>query len=137
MRLLLPLLSGILFGIGLTLSGMIDPMVVLGFLDLAGQWNPALIFVMASAIPVTLVGYRLVLKRRQPLFDSEFHLPTNPMIDRPLLMGAAIFGIGWGLIGLCPGPAIASISSGQPKVFLFLLSMMVGMLAMDKMAARK
>lgn len=127
MKNLLSLVCGILFGVGLSLSGMTDPKVVLGFLDFFGSWNPALIFVMASAVPITFIGYRIVLKRQRPMCDKEFHLPVNMSIDKELVLGAAFFGIGWGLLGLCPGPAIASLSSLQPKVLAFVLFTILGM----------
>lgn len=127
MKNLFSLACGILFGIGLSLSGMTDPQVVLGFLDLFGQWNPALMFTMASAVPTTFIGYHLIRKRNQPICDSEFHIPENRTVDKKLILGALLFGTGWGLLGLCPGPAIASLSSLQPKVIGFVVFMMIGM----------
>ncbi len=132
MQNLFSLACGLLFGIGLSLSGMTDPQVVLGFLDLFGSWNPALIFVMASAVPVTFIGYRFVLKRQQPLCDREFHLPANKSIDKKLIIGAVLFGTGWGILGLCPGPAVASLSSLQPKVFGFVFFMILGMFVVER-----
>ncbi len=132
MKNLFSLTCGILFGIGLSLSGMTNPQVVLGFLDLFGNWNPMLIFVMASAVPITFIGYRIVLSRKQqPLCDNEFYLPVKKSIDGKLILGAVIFGTGWGLSGLCPGPAVASLSSLQPKVFGFVLAMIMGMVIVD------
>lgn len=130
------LICGILFGVGLSLSGMTDPQIVLGFLDLFGSWNPALIFVMASAVPTTFIGYRIVLKRQQPMCDKAFYLPVNTSINKKLIIGAVLFGTGWGLLGLCPGPAVASLLYLQPKVFGFVLFMILGMLVVD-MATKK
>lgn len=125
----LPLSSfviGIFFGLGLAVSEMINPARVIGFLDVAGRWDPTLMFVMGGALAVTLPGYTLILRRRRPLLDREFFLPTKSDIDRPLILGAALFGIGWGLGGFCPGPALASLASGSPAVFLFVLAMIAG-----------
>jgi len=125
----LPLSSfviGIFFGLGLAVSEMINPARVIGFLDVAGRWDPTLMFVMGGALAITLPGYALILRRRQPLFNGEFFLPTKRDIDRQLILGAALFGIGWGLGGFCPGPALASLASGSPAVFLFVLAMIAG-----------
>lgn len=127
------LVCGIVFGLGLTVSGMINPQKVIGFLDLTGNWDPSLALVMAGALVVTLIGYRVVLKGRGPLFDVKFRLPTRTDIDAKLIGGAALFGIGWGLSGLCPGPAIAGIGLSvlgvaSSQVFLFLGAMLAGML---------
>lgn len=121
------LLSGVLFGIGLAVSGMTDPSVVTGFLDVAGAWNPALAFVMAGALAVTAVGYRLVFRRAAPLWAPAFQLPTARTIDLPLVGGAALFGIGWGLAGYCPGPALASLSGGWTGTLVFLATLLVGL----------
>jgi len=118
--------SGIIFGLGLTISEMINPARVIGFLDVAGSWDPTLMFVMGGALAVTLPASHFILRRAMPLLDSEFFLPTKRDIDPPLILGAAIFGIGWGLGGFCPGPALAAIASGTPTVFLFVLSMIIG-----------
>lgn len=126
-RLISSVLAGLLFGAGLALSGMIDPAKVLGFLDVAGDWDPSLAFVMGGALAVTLLGYRLVLRRPHPLFDAAFHLPTRRDIDARLLGGAALFGIGWGLAGYCPGPALASLGFGGRGVLTFVLAMLAGM----------
>lgn len=122
------LAAGLLFGFGLALGGMTDPAVVLAFLDVTGHWNPQLLFVMGAAVPVTFVGYRLVLRHR-PFCAPEFTLPTATRIDARLLGGAALFGLGWGLAGYCPGPAIASLGSGQAGVLLFVAAMLAGMAA--------
>ncbi len=123
--------AGLLFGAGLTVSRMIDPAVVLAFLDLGaiteGTWDARLAFVMAGALAVTTVGYRLVLKRRTPLFAPAFLLPTKRAIDWRLITGAAIFGGGWGLVGYCPGPAVAGLLLGVAKTWIFVAAMLVGM----------
>ena len=122
------LLTGFLFGLGLCLSGMTSPAVVLGFLDLAGDWNPALIFVMTAGVTVTFVGYRVLVPKARPLWAPSFSLPAATAIDAPLLSGAAIFGIGWGLAGYCPGPAVTSLASGRTSVIVFVLAMLLGMI---------
>jgi uncharacterized protein len=122
------LFAGLLFGAGLALAGMTDPSVVLGFLDIAGRWNPALLFVMAGAVIVTFVGYRLALARPRPLLAQRFLLPSVTQIDAPLIVGAALFGLGWGLAGYCPGPAVASLVSGNVDVLMFVAAMVIGML---------
>lgn len=131
MPLLVALVSGILFGAGLALSGMINPAKVLNFLDLAGSFDPTLLFVMGGALAVTFIGYRLVLSRSAPLFAGRFSLPTNRDIDWRLISGAAIFGIGWGLAGFCPGPAVAALVSFRLEPFLFVVAMAAGMIAVS------
>ena len=121
--------SGLLFGLGLAVSGMTDPRKVLAFLDVAGRWDPSLLLVMASAVAVTFAATRLVLRRGAPLLDARFHLPTRDDIDPPLLAGAVIFGIGWGLAGYCPGPALASLAAASTDAIAFVAAMAVGMLA--------
>jgi uncharacterized membrane protein YedE/YeeE len=121
------MISGFLFGLGLCLSGMTSPAVIQGFLDIAGAWNPALIFVMAGGVAVTFLGYRFLVPKSRPLWANQFTLPKATRIDTPLLAGAAIFGIGWGLAGYCPGPAVVSLASGRMSVFVFVLSMLAGM----------
>lgn len=121
------LITGLLFGLGLAFGGMTDPERVLGFLDLFGAWDPTLAFVMGGAVVTTTLGYRLVLGRERPLFADQFHLPTRQDIDTPLLVGAALFGIGWGLVGYCPGPAVASLSAGQTGTLWFLAAMLAGL----------
>ena len=117
-------LAGLLFGLGLAISGMTDPARVLGFLDIAGAWDPTLMFVLGAAVGTTFVGYRLVFARGTPLFSAKFQLPTKQELDAKLLGGAALFGVGWGLSGYCPGPAIASMG-GLTLPLLALLSAMV------------
>jgi Predicted transporter component len=131
-RILAALAAGLLFGAGLTVAQMIDPAVVLAFLDLAsiptGGWDPRLAFVMAGALAVTAIGYRLVFKGRgRPLFAARFALPAKLPVDRRLIAGAVLFGLGWGLVGYCPGPALAGLGVGPAKTWLFVAAMLVGM----------
>jgi len=130
------LITGFVFGLGLCLSGMADPSVVLGFLDLAGDWNPALLFVMAGGVTVTFIGYRIVFGRGRPLWSKSFQLPSATAIDAPLVSGAAVFGIGWGLAGYCPGPALVSLANGRTEVIVFVVTMLAGMIAGRWMRAR-
>jgi len=118
---------GIIFGLGLSISEMINPARVIGFLDIAGQWDITLLLVMGSAVFVTVIGFPLVLKQAHPLFSEKFSLPTKSSIDMELLSGATLFGIGWGLAGLCPGPAVAALASLSPSVMLFVAAMLVGL----------
>jgi uncharacterized membrane protein YedE/YeeE len=120
------LFAGIIFGLGLAVSGMINPAKVLAFLDIAGRWDPSLALVMAGALGVALISFRLILKRPAPVLGGRFEIPTAREIDRRLLAGAALFGIGWGLVGFCPGPAIASLAFGLKESFVFLAAMTVG-----------
>ena len=106
---------------------MANPAVVQGFLDFAGAWDPRLVFVMAGGVIVTFFGYRIFLTRERPLWGAKFFLPSGAGIDAPLISGAAIFGIGWGLAGYCPGPAVVSLASGRMEVFVFVIAMLVGM----------
>ena len=119
--------AGAVFGLGLAISEMVNPRRVIGFLDVAGRWDPTLAFVMAGALAVSLPGFALALRRPAPLCGHAFHLPTRMKIDRPLLLGAAIFGIGWGISGLCPGPALAALVSGKPESLLFVAAMAAGL----------
>lgn len=133
---LVSLIAGILFGAGLVFGGMTDPSKVIGFLDLAGQWDPSLAFVMGAALCVTLPVFRLVIaKRSSPVLGARFFLPTKTDLDPQLLGGAVLFGIGWGIAGLCPGPAIANLVRGVPEVLAFVAAMVVGMWLRDRVAA--
>lgn len=123
------LLSGLLFGFGLALSQMIDRERVLGFLDLAGVWDPTLLFVLGGAVGVTVVTFRFVLRRPHPLIADRFLLPTKTAIDRQLLVGAGLFGMGWGIAGYCPGPGIAALTLGMWNPVIFVLSAIAGSLA--------
>ncbi len=120
------LICAMIFAIGLCVSGMINPSVVIGFLDVTGPWNPALMFVMIGALAVTTVAFKLILKRSAPTCGSAFHVPTKNQIDKPLVIGAVLFGIGWGLVGICPGPAIASLALLNPKAIVFVVAMLIG-----------
>lgn len=126
--LLLAGLSGLVFGIGLLLSGMTQPARVIAFLDVTRGWDPTLAFVMGGAVMINLVATRLILGRDRPWFDGSFHLPPRTDIDAPLLAGAAIFGVGWGLGGLCPGPGLVVAASGATTGLAFLGAMVLGML---------
>lgn len=124
---LFSLVAGLLFGAGLAISDMINPARVLNFFDIAGTWDPTLMFVMAGALVTTAIGYRLAFARSKPLAGASFYLPTLKKIDMPLIGGAAVFGIGWGIAGFCPGPALAALVSLQPKVWVFIPALAVGM----------
>jgi len=119
--------AGSLFGLGLTVSRMIDPAKVLGFLDVTGDWDPSLALVMAGALSVMAVGYRTASARHTPLLAGVFQIPTRRDVDSRLAIGAVIFGIGWGLVGFCPGPAISGLALGRYEVIVFVLAMLVGM----------
>lgn len=126
-RLLSAFIAGLIFGLGLVIAGMINPVKVQNFLDVAGSWDPSLAFVMGGALTVTAIGYRVVLRRASPLFEPGFLLPTLRKPDLRLLGGAALFGVGWGLAGFCPGPAIAAAGAGVTEVYIFLAAMLAGM----------
>ncbi len=118
---------GLLFGTGLIVSQMSNPAKVIGFLDITGQWDPSLAFVMAGAVAVFALGYRLALRRSAPLLDKSFALPGKTNVDKALISGSLLFGLGWGLAGLCPGPAIVSSSFGDPRIWMFMAAMLSGM----------
>ncbi len=126
------LLAGVLFGIGMVISGMADPAKVIGFLDVAGNWDPSLMFVMGGALMVFMPAYFFVIKSKQkPLNAEEFCLAKNKTIDNRLLGGAAIFGLGWGIAGICPGPVVSSLALGNSGAWIFFAAMMVGLGAMN------
>jgi len=125
-RLLLSLVAGALFGVGLAVARMTDPLKVLNFLDPAGDWDPSLAFVMGGAVLVTITAFRVVLRRPAPLWAERFYLPTATAVDRQLILGAALFGIGWGLTGYCPGPALAGVFAGNEELWAFLPALLVG-----------
>ena len=136
-RCLAALLSGVLFGLGLAISGMTDPAVVLGFLDLFGDFNPALMFVLGGAVGTTMLAFRLVLRRPAPLLEDRFQLPTRKDIDARLVIGAGLFGIGWGLAGYCPGPALVSAGALVDTALVFVPVMLVsGVLTRRLLAGR-
>ena len=126
-RLLVSLLAGLLFGAGLLISGMTDTAKVQGWLDILGKWDPTLAFVMGGAIIPMIMGWVITAKKK-PVFDVSFSMPSNKSIDKKLLAGSVLFGMGWGLAGLCPGPAIAALGFGGTGIILFFVSMVVGML---------
>lgn len=131
------LASGLTFGAGLVVSGMTRPSKVLGFLDIAGSWDVSLAFVMVGAIGVHALIARWIGGRSAPLFDTQFHLPARSAVDRPLVVGATLFGIGWGLAGYCPGPAFVSLASGATAPVVFVLAMTVGMIAAQRGRRKK
>jgi uncharacterized membrane protein YedE/YeeE len=124
---LISLLVGALFGLGLVVSEMIDPAKVLGFLDLAGGWDPSLALVMGGAVVVGAIGFALAQRRSRTLLGTPMRLPVTRRIDTRLVAGSAMFGAGWGLVGFCPGPAIAAVGAGEPKAMLFVLALLAGM----------
>lgn len=127
MRAVFILISGLLFGLGVTISGMVNPVKVLNFMDLAGTFDPTLVFVMGAGLITAVIGYRIVLRRQAPLLAEKFHMPTLTAIDARLVGGSALFGIGWGLSGFCPGPAVASLVFGNVESVVFVAAMAVGM----------
>ncbi len=133
---LVAIVSGLLFGLGLGLSQMIDRARVLGFLDVTGRWDPTLLFVLGGAVTVTVIAFRFVLRLPQPVFASKFRLPTRTDIDPPLVLGAAVFGIGWGIAGYCPGPAIVAVILSSWSPILFLGAFVMGSLT-AKLMTRK
>lgn len=128
-RSLAAFVCGLLFGLGLAVSGMMNPAKVLNFLDITGTWDPSLLFVMGGAVVVTFIGYRLVFGRERPVFAESFTLPTAKDVDQKLLLGAAVFGIGWGVGGYCPGPALAGLLMGNTQTLIFIGALVVGLLA--------
>ena len=135
-RLLSALTSGVLFGLGLVISQMVNPAKVIGFLDVAGNWDPTLAVVLASALAVTIPVFRWILKRPHPLLATSFALPLKTDLEPRLIGGAALFGVGWGLAGLCPGPAITGLVTGALPVVAFVLAMLAGALLYDRLASR-
>ena len=127
MTAMVALAAGLLFGAGLALSGMLDPVRVLGFLDVAGTWDPSLAFVLGGAVTVSAVGTVLARRMKTPVLAGSFDIPTGLRIDARLVLGSALFGIGWGLAGFCPGPAIAALSLLMPKALAFVAAMLAGM----------
>ncbi len=126
LRVLAALVSGLVFGLGLAVSGMMNPAKVIGFLDVAGDWDPTLAFVMGGALLVAVPAYRFIPKRGRPVLEEGFSLPKKA-VDAPLIWGSALFGVGWGLVGFCPGPAVAALGTGLAPVFAFVAAMLAGM----------
>jgi uncharacterized membrane protein YedE/YeeE len=137
-RLITALIIGAIFGTGLAIAGMLNPSKVVGFLDVFGDWDPSLAFVMGGGVLVNAIGHRRVMKRKAPVQCATFSMPTSTNIDKPLVIGSAIFGVGWGLAGLCPGPVVASLLlNGQamlPFFGLMILGLLVGRIVMRRMA---
>ena len=131
------LLAGLVFGLGLIVSGMANPAKVLGFLDLAGAWDPSLAFVMAGAIAVGAVAFALAGKRSTSLIGAEMRLPAARPTDRRLVAGSVVFGIGWGIAGFCPGPALVALGMGETKALIFVGAMLVGMGLFELLERRK
>ena len=127
MPLIAALFSGLVFGLGLIISGMANPAKVLGFLDLAGLWDPSLVLVMGGAIAVGLVGFGVARRRLTSLLGLEMRLPASRQIDRRLIGGGLLFGIGWGIAGFCPGPALVALGAGEVKAIVFVVAMVAGM----------
>ena len=136
MQTLASFLCGLVFGSGLLVSGMTQPQKVLGFLDVLGRWDPTLAFVMASALAVSGVGYAVARRYAGPVLAAQYLWPTRTDIDRRLVFGSVLFGIGWGMVGLCPGPALENLASLSPGVFVFVLAMISGMVAQDWFQSR-
>ena len=126
-------LVGLLFGLGLLLSGMTNPGKVIGFLDLFGAWDPSLALVMGGAIMIGVFAFTFAKKRTSNFFGGLLRFPTNNQIDKQLIIGSLLFGAGWGLAGFCPGPALVSMASGQPKAVLFVIAMIIGMIGFELM----
>lgn len=133
---LIGLLTGLLFGFGLALAGMTQPEKVLGFLDVAGQWDPSLLFVLGGAVGVTVVSFRFILRRKTPLLDVRYYFSEKMAIDRSLIVGAALFGIGWGIGGYCPGPAVTLLAAPSWELWAFLPAMLLG-IVLEKLWAAK
>lgn len=128
MRLFASYLVGFVFGLGIMVSGMINPAKVLNFFDIAGTWDPSLAFVMGGALAVTVLGYRFILRRPSPILAESFRLPTKTEIDLRLVGGAAVFGVGWGIAGFCPGGSLPAIGTGQTNVLVFVGALVAGIL---------
>ena len=137
MLMLSSLLAGLVFGLGLIVSGMANPAKVLGFLDLAGPWDPSLAFVMAGAIAVGFLAFLLAKKRRLSFLGAEMKLPPAGRIDRRLVAGSLLFGAGWGLAGFCPGPGLVALGMGEPKAAVFVLAMLGGMAIFELLERRR
>jgi uncharacterized membrane protein YedE/YeeE len=136
MRLIGSFIIGLIFGIGISISGMANPAKVVNFFDFAGIWDPSLAFVMGGALIVTAIGYTFVLKRPAPLLDGTFHLPTRKDLDLQLLGGSVVFGVGWGIAGFCPGGALPALGTGVSDVFVFVGAMLVGIHAANTLKCR-
>ena len=129
MRIAAAFAVGLIFGLGIMVSGMANPAKVINFFDVAGAWDPSLAFVMGGALVTTMIGYRVVLARPGPVFDKRFQVPTRSGIDRRLVAGSAIFGVGWGIAGFCPGGALPALGTGRADVAAFVAALMAGIFA--------
>ena len=136
MQRMIEFILGLLFGLGLLISGMTDPSKVLGFLDLAGTWDPSLVFVMGGGVMVGVLGFAWAKKRSTSLSGQALQWPDLVHIDRPLVVGSLMFGVGWGLAGFCPGPALVSMAAGHDKALVFVLAMVAGMVLQDRLKKR-
>lgn len=133
MKIIVTYLTGLVFGIGITISGMANPAKVLNFFDVFGTWDPSLALVMGGALVTTAIGYRLVFSRSAPIFQPGFVVPTSRTIDRRLIVGSAVFGVGWGIAGFCPGGALPALGTGRPEVLIFFVALVVGILSAKTM----
>ena len=133
MRLTAAYLIGLIFGLGIVISGMVNPAKVLNFFDVAGSWDPSLAFVMGGALLITAIGYRFVLNQNSPVLDTQFQIPQSRKVDMRLIGGAAIFGIGWGMAGFCPGGALPAVGTGRIDVLLFVAALVAGIYAAQMM----
>lgn len=136
MRMITSYLIGLIFGVGISISGMANPAKVLNFFDVAGTWDPSLAFVMGGALAVTFLGYRFVLKRPEPFLADAFHLPMRRELDLRLIGGSAVFGVGWGIAGFCPGGALPALGTGRAEVFIFVAALLAGILIANLMQAK-
>lgn len=135
MRLVSTYFIGLIFGVGIAISGMANPAKVLNFFDVAGNWDPSLAFVMGGAVVIAFMGYRIVLRRPGPIIDSTFHLPNNPHLDARLIGGSALFGVGWGIAGFCPGGALPALGTGRIEVIAFVAALIAGIFLAKGMVA--
>jgi uncharacterized membrane protein YedE/YeeE len=129
MQMCVALICGLIFGLGLLISGMLQPTKVIGFLDIFGSWDPSLAVVMVAALVVSGVGFRIAIARERPVLAAQSMWPTKRDVDSPLVIGAALFGVGWGLVGLCPGPALENLATLSPRVIAFVVAMAFGMVS--------
>lgn len=132
MKIMISFILGSLFAVGLSISGMVNPHKVIGFLDIFGEWDPALVFVMGGGVLVNLVMFKFILKRKNPLLGGEFQLPLNKQVDKKLVLGSMLFGIGWGIGGVCPGPGLSNLFLFSPHILVFLVFMLLGMFIFQK-----
>lgn len=133
MKIVVSFIAGAIFSVGLSVSGMINPNIVIGFLDIFGEWNYSLAFVMCGAVIFNLISFRFILKRT-PIFNSQHLIPSKKDIDKNLIIGSALFGIGWGVLGICPGPGLVNLGTLDPKIFVFVLAMALGMIIQKRIS---